>query len=104
MYVFKYSLSASWQNIYFHDVDFGNSEKSEFVSGVFCFLAQRNFRFYEILSAENSLQYVHYRPAYNLHLISIQNWNTSNTLPKGMQSILHSIIHFEAVNVRTTYI
>jgi len=79
-------------------------KKSEIVSGVFCFLAQRNFRFYEILSAENSVQHVHYRHAYHLHLITIQNWNINNTLPKGMQSILHSIIHFEAVNVRTTYI
>ena len=96
-------MPASWKNIYFHDADFGNSEKSELVSGVFCFLAHY-FKFYEILSAEHSVQYAHYRPAYHLHLISIQNWNINNTLPKGMQSILHSVIHSEAANVRTTYI
>ena len=100
----KYSLPESWQNIYFHDVDFGKSEKSELVSGVFCFLAQHNFRFYEIPSAENSVQSVHYRPAYHLHLISIQNCNTNNTLPKGTLSMLHSIIHSEAVMCkRPTY-
>jgi hypothetical protein len=63
----KYSLPASWQNIYFYDVDFGNSEKSKLVSGVFCFLTQHSFRFYEILSAENSVQYVHYRTQYNMY-------------------------------------
>jgi len=73
-----------------------NSEKSKLVSGVFSFLAQHSFRFYEILSAENSVQYVLYRPACHLHLISIQNWNINNILQRGMQSTFTQYHSFQS--------
>lgn len=78
-------------------------KQNEVVSGVFYFLAEHNTRFYEILSAQNSVQYVHYRPTYRLHSLSIQNWSIHNTRPKGMLSALHSVTHSGEIQAQMPY-